>query len=242
MIAILKAKSRALCAINCVTVESVFGTALPLQLRPRVSDGYIDQLSLYRWAPQYIYPSSWEISEAAFVLVTPGGRYAVPDGWGGADSEAVTTLLLKAAERSGRDIFARAVAALIAPSGTHDWRGITASGGRRAFATFGLKRSWGVWLRELEILYLLGAGFGLAMRMRGWIPVSFDGVELDPADLPADALAAYAEALEAHGDRASWLTCTFCGASAEAACGHVDRYGSHVSSRPPLPADPAVAA
>jgi hypothetical protein len=141
-------------------------------------------------------------------------------------------------------VFARAVAALITPSRTYHWHGVTTGAATRAFATFGLKRSLQVWLRQLEILYVLGAGFGLAMRMRGWMPVDLDGAELDPADLPAEALAAYAGALEAHGDRAGWLTCTFCGAPAEADCGHVDVYGSHVRSRPPLraPAGPAVAA
>jgi hypothetical protein len=238
--AILEAKARAFGAINWVVIESAFGianeAALPSRLGRLVSEGGIDQLTLYRWAPEYIYPAGWDISEAVFVLVTPGDCYKAPDGWVGADSEAVATLLLEAAERSSRDVFARAVGAHIAPSRTYDWRGVTTSGSKRAYATFGLKRSWGIWLRQLEIVYLVGADFGLAMRTRGWMPVGFDGVELTPADLP-ETLAAYAAALEAHGDRAGWLTCTFdtCRAPAEAACGHVDCWGSHVSSRPPLP-------
>lgn len=74
MVAILEAKARAGAAINCVTIESVFATetAVPPQLRLRVSDGWIDQLTVYRWAAERIYPSSWELSESAFVLVTPG--------------------------------------------------------------------------------------------------------------------------------------------------------------------------
>jgi hypothetical protein len=238
--AILEAKARAYGAINWVTARSAFGVAdeaaLPSHLRSLVSEDGIDQLTLYRWGDAYVYPPDWDLSGAAFVLVTPGNCYAAPDGWMGADSEAVTTLLLKAAEHYGSDVFARAVAALIAPSRTYDWRGLTASGTRRAYATFGIKRSWDAWLRRVEIIYLVGADFGLALRARGWMPVGIDGVELEPTALPAETLAAYAEALEAHGDRAGWLACTFgdCGAAAEAACGHVDVYGSHVSSRPPL--------
>jgi hypothetical protein len=237
VIAVLEAKVRAYAAINWVTALSAFGVAdegdLPSRWRALMSQGGIDQLTLYRWGDKYVYPSDWDLSEAAFVLVTPGNCYVAPDGWVGADLEAVTILLLKAAEHSGSDVFARTVAALIAPSRTYDWRGLTSSGTRRAYATFGIKRSWDAWLGRIEILYLVGADFGLALRARGWVPVGFDGVELEPAALPAGTLAAYTEALEDHGDRAGWLTCTFgdCGAAAEAACGHVDVYGSHVSSR-----------
>jgi hypothetical protein len=249
VIAILEAKVRAYAAINWVTACSAFDVAdeaaLPSRLRALVSEGGIDQLTLYRWGGEYVYPPDWDFAGAAFVLVTPGNCYAVPDGWVGADMEAVATLLLKAAEHSGSDVFARAVAALIAPSRTYDWRGITASGTRRAYATFGIKRSWDAWLGRIEIIYRVGADFGLALRARGWVPVSFDGVELEPIALPVEILAAYAEALEDHGDRAAWLTCTFgdCGAAVEAACGHVDVHGYHVSSRPPLavlPGNPVV--
>jgi len=242
VIAILEAKVRAFGAINWVTIRSAFGVAdeaaLPSQLRPLVAEGGIDQLTLYRWGCNYVYPPGWDLSRAAFVLVTPGNCYTIPDGWVGADAEAVTTLLLEAAEYGSSDVFVQAVAAFIAPSRTYDWRGVTTSGATRAYATFGLERSWAVWLRELEIIYLVGADFGLTMRTRGWMPVGFDGAELEPAGLSIETLSAYAEALEAHGDRAGWLSCNFgaCGAPAEAACGHVDCYGSHVSSRPPLAA------
>jgi len=248
VVAILEAKARALGAINWVTISSAFGVAteaaLPPRLRPLVTEGGIDQLTLYRWAPECVYLATWCLSTAAFVLVTPGGCYKAPDGWVSADSEAVTALLLEAAEHSGRDVFAQAVAALIAPSRTYNWRGVTTSGETRAYATFGLERSWAVWLRQLEIIYLVGAGFGLAMRAAGWMPVGFDGVELKSAGLCAETLAAYAEALQAHGDRAGWLACTFdaCGAAAEAACGHVDSYGSHVSSCPALVVSASAAA
>ncbi len=241
VLAILEAKARAFGAINWVTIDSAFGVAneaaLPPRLRLLVSEGGIDQLTLYRWAPEYVYLDRWDLLTAAFVLVTPGDCYEAPDGWFSADSEAVTILLLKAAERSGRDVFAQAVAGLIAPSRIYHWRGVTSSGAKRAYATFGLERSWAVWLHQLKIIFLAGADFGLAMLARGWMPVNFDGVQLDPADLAAETLVAYAEALEAHNDRAGWLTCTFetCRAPAEAACGHVDSYGSHVNSRLPFP-------
>lgn len=247
VLAILEAKSRSEGAINAPPISALGATEvseLPPNLRPwcfQSKDGSIcvSQFDVYRLVPE-VYAASWDLGGATYVLVTPGNRrYTAPEGWIGADSEEVAVLLLQAAEDSSevsvRDIFARAVGAQTAPPGTRPWKGVTSAGRIISYGTFGLARSWAVWKRELKLVYLAGVGFGLAMGTRGWMPVDFDGDDLDPAALPAEGLAAYAEALAAHGDRAGWLPCPICANRAELACGHVDRYGSHIMDRPLVP-------
>lgn len=239
-------KSRALAQINCPLAASTFGVdGVPEDLRDRiVDDYYLNQLDVYRTpsAWRYVYPAEWDLSDAVFALVTPEASYS-HEGWARADSEAVAILLLGAAastnDVSAQDAFARAVAAQIAASGSYPWRAIPARGKTRSYKS-GLAASWAVWLREVELVYLVGAPFGLTMSSSGWMPVDFDRVALDPAalaDAPLSALAldVYAAELAIHQDRVGWMTCTFVGCLAppDKDCGHVSTYGWPVSRRPP---------
>ncbi len=237
---IIEGKCRALAQLNRVGLRA-FGVAeadLPSQLIDGAWNGTIDQLTVYRWAPEHVYPANWDVSTATFVFLSPGNAYSIPEGWVGADAEAMYTLLLKAAERTGRDVFVEAVAAYIAPGRSFNWKGLTALGKIRSYYSFSEARSQSVWRHELRMVYVLGVPFGLHMRSpNGWMPVGFDGTELDPAKLAASDRATYAAALESHGGRAGWVRCTFpaCGAPPEDVCGHVDKFGWRMDQRPPQP-------
>ena len=236
---VIEGKTRQAAQINAVELRSIYGTNDRTVAAPqcRIWDyrgrPVIDQLSVYRWSPARVYPPGWEISDAVFVLLTADG-YDIPDGWEGADLEALATLLLAAGARRANPHLLAPVAALIAPSEPFPWRGIRSHDGRRiAYKTLGLARSWQIWNGHLRLVYLDGAGFGLILTARGWWPATLEGTPLDPATLPAETLDSYAASVELHGDRAGWQPCRWLGCEAGPNnCGHVDQWGSEATAAP----------
>ena len=244
---VIEAKVRQRAKVNAVELRAVYGSSDPSAAAPEIQARMwlhrgvlvIDQLHVYRWAPERVYPPDWDISDAVFALLTPGcpGDYTAPDGWTPASLEALVTLLLADGCRRADPALLAPAAALMAPSGTYAWRGVTPAGRTNSYKTFGVARSFRIWKGELLVIYRTDADFGLTLTARGWWPATLDGTLLDPASLPAASLDSYAATLMVHGDRAGWLPCRWegCGAG-PGGCEHVDKWGSEATTSPAMSA------